>query len=216
MASNADVQGANVQPIQAAVVPGPTIQAVAGAASLAVKLEIIQRLTGWVTGAAPQLGDGDEFLWFLSKRASTAIDKWLADKKLAVLTPVSPARTGCILVSRVAVEHCRDHRAAEGVSQAAAIELLTQLFAKGSPAYAPNTSKGSDGHGYNGQLVMFDATYKSVDPTSLGERAAGILQHEVDVSLGAPLVRLKLVTGYWTKPKSAADLERLSLTGQKK
>ena len=177
-------------------------QGVAAAAAPSVKAAMTHLLTEWVTGAAPQLGQGqDELAWFLSKRANVLINFWLTSRKLAALEPKSPAATGCIVVSRAAVEHCRDHRALEGVSQPAVTELLSQLFVHGSPNYAPNTSKGEHGNGYRNQLVMFDATYKSLDPTAMGETPAGILQHE-----GAPFVHLKLVTAYWTKPGSASKL----------
>jgi len=194
--------------------PAPTVQSIAGSAFASVKAQIAQRLDDWVTGAAPPLGAGaDTFAWFLSKRAAANINKWLGDTKLAALTPVSPAGTGCIVVSREAAEHCRDHRAAEGVSQVAVIELLTQLFVNGNPSYAPNTSKGPTGKGYIGQLVMFDASYKALDATAAGESACGILQHEVSLVDGVPFVQLALVTAYWTKPKGVEDLKRFSLTG---
>ena len=81
------------------------------------------------------------------------------------------------------------------------IELLIQLFVSGNPAYAPNTSQGKHGTGYPNQLAMFDATYTALDATARGESPVGILQHE-----GTPLVRLRLVTAYWTRPGSAAAL----------
>ncbi|RZS47506.1 hypothetical protein [Sphaerotilus mobilis] len=181
---------------------GAAFQGVAAAAGTAVKAAMAQMLTEWVTGAAPCLGpDQDELSWFLSKRANALINFWLTSKKLAALEPRSPAGTGCVIVSRAAVEHCRDHRALQGVSQPAVTELLTQLFVHGSPNYAPNTSKGEHGKGYQNQLVMFDATYKALEPSAMGETPAGILQHT-----GAPYVHLKLVTAYWTKPGSVSKL----------
>jgi len=171
-------------------------------ASPAVKAQITQLLSGWVTGAAPQLGPGhDEFTWFLSKRANVVIDKWSIGKKFAALEPVSPARTGCVVISRAAVEHCRDHRAADGVGHAGVIELLDRLFVTGTPAYAPNTSKGEHGGGYINQLAMFDDAYKALDPAAMGESPVGILE-----LVGAPFVHLKLVTAYWTKPASVTKL----------
>jgi len=175
---------------------------VAAAANLAVRVQTAQHLMGWISGTLPQLApDQDQLTWFLSKRASVVIDTWFASKKFAVLEPVSPALTGCIVISRGAVEHCRDHRALEGVGQPAVFELLDRLFVTGTPAYAPNTSRGQLGTGYPNQLAMFDATYKALDPTAMGETPVGILQH-----VGAPFVHLKLVTAYWTKPASATLL----------
>ena len=171
-------------------------------AAPAIPAPIVELLTSWVMGAVPQLGPAcDQFAWFMSKRANVVINKWLASKKLAVLEPVSPNGTGCIVLPRDAVEHCRDHRAPEGVGETGVIELLGQLFAHGSPAYAPNPSKGKTGSGYYSQLAMFDATYTALDPSARGETPVGIIEH-----VGAPFVHLKLITAYWTRPASAATL----------
>lgn len=176
--------------------------AATAAANPAVRAGITKLLVEWVEDTVAQLGpDQDQLTWFLSRRANVVIGKWLTSKKFAVLEPVSPTQTGCIVISRAAVEHCRDHRALEGVGQTGVIELLDRLFVTGSPAYAPNTSKGQSGTGYPNQLAMFDDTYTALDSTAKGETPVAILQH-----VGAPFVHLKLVTAYWTKPASATAL----------
>lgn len=202
-ALNAPISPQAAADAQPALAPAEgAIQAVVAAASPAVRAQMTQLLTDWVAGATPQLGpNNDELTWFLSKRATVVIDKWLVAKKFAALEPVSPTGTGCIVISREAVEHCRDHRAADGVGHAGVIELLDRLFVTGNPAYAPNISKGMYGGGYVNQLAMFDDAYKALDPAAMGETPVGILE-----LVGAPFVHLKLVTAYWTKPGSATKL----------
>lgn len=164
----------------------------------AVKLEMVELFRGWVSGSRTPLSGAhpEELAWFLSKRAHALIDSWLMNKKLAVLTPLSPAGTGIVVIPRDRVDHVLDGRTnKDSVSPAGVVELLGQLFAHGSPKYAPNP-------GYSNQLIMFDANYKAQDAAAKGESPCAALQF-----FGAPVVHLRLETAYWMRPAKTKALE---------
>ncbi|MGC4395629.1 hypothetical protein [Hydrogenophaga crocea] len=161
-------------------------------------------LQGWVDGSYPSLGHQEEVSWFLSKRAHALISEWLMNKKLAALELVSPAGTGCVVISRSRVEHVRDSRTSkDSVADAGVVELLGQLFVYGHPKYAPNP-------GYPNQLLMFDATYKAGDPAAKGESPVAALRFE-----GAPMAHFRLETAYWMKPAKAQLLVNRALAKKK-
>lgn len=163
-----------------------------------VKMSMVECLQDWVNGSqTPLIGpDPEEITWFISKRAHALIDEWLMNKKLAVLAPLSPTGTGCVVISRDRVEHVRDSRTTkDSVTLLGVVELLGRLFAHGSPKYAPNP-------GYPNQLLMFDTTYKAVDQAAHGESPVAALQFCL-----APVAHFRLETAYWMKPAKAKALD---------
>ena len=165
--------------------------------------QIVGLFKGWVDGSLPPLNGAhpEELFWFLSKRAHPLINGWLMNKRLAVLTPLSPNQTGVVVIPRERTEHVHDSRShKDGVTEAGVVELLGQLFALGNPKYAPNPS-------YANQLIMFDPTYKSVDPAAKGESPCAALQF-----CGAPFVHLRVETAYWAKPGKVAAFEMTALS----
>jgi hypothetical protein len=187
--------------------PSKQLQAAFLAGAEAVKLEIVALFKGWVSGShAPLCGTHpEEIAWFLSKRANALIDSWLMNKKLSALTPLSPAGTGVILIPRDRIDHVLDSRTnKDSVSPAGVIELLAQLFAHGTPKYAPNQA-------YVNQLIMFDANYKALDAAAKGESPCAALQF-----CGEPIVHLRLETAYWMKPAKTKALEDRALAKKSK
>ena len=73
----------------------------------------------------------DAVLWFLFKRANAVVNRWLQNSRLGVLTPLSPQKTGCILLTRERLDHVREHRDNQHVGVDAVAELMTQLFCGG-------------------------------------------------------------------------------------
>lgn len=174
---------------------------------------MIDLLAGWVTGTYPILANEPginpafahvpEFVpFFISSRANKLIDAWLMSKKLAALTPISPNKTGCIMITRERVEHVNDSRTSKDmVVQAGVIELLGQLFVHGHPKYAPNPSPK-----YPRQLLMFDPLYKAKDPAAKGESPVAALEFCGDYP-----VCLRLETAYWAKPAKVGALDKTAL-----
>lgn len=200
-----DTSSASAATFQTAVPAGSTdpLEAAFLAGSSAVKLEIVELFRGWVSGShVPPDGPAtEEIAWFLSKRASALIDVWLANKRLSVLSPLSPTKTGVVVIPRHRIDHVLDSRTnKDSVSPAGVVELLAQLFAHGSPKYAPNP-------GYTNQLIMFDPTYKAQDAAARGESPCAALQF-----YGAPIVHLRLETAYWMKPAKTKALESGALS----
>lgn len=159
------------------------------------KTSLVERLRDWVDGTSPPLTTQEEVLVFLSKKAHERINKWLMNKRLAVLEPLSPTRTGVIVVSRSGVAHVRNGRTIkDGVTVPGVVELLGQLFAYGSPKFANNPA-------YPGQLVMLDETYKAAEPAARGESPVAALSYQPN-----PMPHLRLETAYWARPAKIQTL----------
>lgn len=168
-----------------------------------VKSELVGLFLDWVNNTRDPLSTSyiDEFSWFISKRAQALIDQWLVNNKWAALEPRSPAGTGVVIITRERVNHVLDSRTnKDAVSPPGVVELLGQLFAHGSPKYAPNPR-------YAGQLVMFDPTYTANNPAAKGEAPCAVL-----VPSGESGAHLKLMTAYWIKPIRIADLNAKALS----
>jgi len=165
---------------------------------------LVERIQKWVDGSSPPLGGHDEVFWFLSKRAHLRINEWLMNKKLAALPELSPTRTGIVVIPRSGVEHVRNSRTMkDGVTQAGVVELLGQLFVYGSPKFAPNP-------GYPNQLLMFDESYRAIDPAARAESPVAAL------SFGTtPRPHLRLETAYWMKPAKTQALLKGALSKKK-
>lgn len=174
---------------------------------------MIDLLAGWVTGTYPILANEPgidptfahvpEFVpWFISVKANKRIDAWLMSKHLAALTPISPTKTGCIVITRERVEHVYNSRTTKDkVAQAGVIELLGRLFVSGNPKYAPHPSPK-----YSRQLLMFDPAYKASDPAAKGESPVAALELCSDLP-----VRFRLETAYWAKPAKVGALDKTAL-----
>ena len=150
--------------------------------------------------------DKDIVLWFLSKRANAAINRWLQNSKLSVLAGLSPLLTGSVLVSRERIDHIREHRDNQAVGTLAVVELLRQLFVEGAPTFCANKSTGDRKQGYDQQLVMFNSTYKSKNKEVSGQFPAAILSFSAE-----PVPHLKIETAYWMHSRKAETLRKGAL-----
>ena len=148
----------------------------------------------------------DEVQWFLSKRAHEIINRWLMNNRLSVLVEVSPQKTGYVSVTRERIEHILAHRLNQKVGSPAVEELLHQLFVEGGASYAQNQSMGSREGGYDHQLVMFRASYKSKNPAVSGESPSVILSYRT-----VPRPHLAIETGYWIRGSKATALQKAPL-----
>ena len=170
-----------------------------------LRASLVGHFKSWIHAPHTQLAGPDEIVWFISKRAHVLINEWLMNKRLSVLTPVSPANTGGIVITKERIEHVLNSRTKKDkVSKDGVLELLGQIFAHGNPKYAPNP-------GYDNQLLMFDATYKAIDPAARGESPVAAIQFE-----GYPRAQFRLETAYWMKPAKTKALEKGALIKKNK
>lgn len=159
------------------------------------KTSLVEHIRGWVDGIHPPLVGGEEVFVFLSKKAHERINKWLMNKHLAVLDPVSPTGTGAIVIPRSSVEHVKVGRTTkDSVTTPGVVELLGHLFAHGHPKFATNP-------GYPNQLVMLDDSYKAVELAARGESPVAALSYQL-----TPMPYLRLETAYWARPAKIQTL----------
>lgn len=168
-----------------------------------LKVSLFEQLEYWVnlpSASDPNAVVDDQIAWFLSKRANALINAWLMNKRLAMLKPVSPNKTGCIIIKRDAIEHVVDSRTVkDSVTLVGVTELLEQIFVSGNPKFSPNTN-------YPNQLYIFDATYKAKNGAAAGESPAAAISFQ-----GTPFVHFQLETAYWMRPKKIQQLESNAL-----
>ena len=183
--------------------PAPDTAAIASA----VVAGLIDRFNAWlvdVAGGTEAPFASDELVVFFSKRANDLVNKWLQNSRLVVLSPLSPNKTGVIVIPRERIEHVYISRSnKDKLGNAEILEILVQLFAMGSPKFATNPSPGR-AH----QLVMFDAGYTSKSQSVAGESPCAILQFHAH-----PFSHFRLETAYWVRP---AKLRALTDTALKK
>lgn len=148
----------------------------------------------------------DEIHWFLSKGAHATINRWLINSRWSGLEPVSPQRTGYVSITRERLEHIVAHRLNQNVGGNAVEELLHQLFVEGGASLSPNQSTGPRESGYDRQLVMFRASYKSKLPAVSGQSPSVILSYTTE-----PIPHLKIETGYWIRGSKATALQKAPL-----
>ncbi|MBB3291711.1 hypothetical protein FHT39_000350 [Mitsuaria sp. BK045] len=194
---------ANAVQAASSSVPAVTMQVALAVAPGLVKAEMATLFNGWINGTHPAtVGGPDEVAWFMSKKATALINKWLGSKNLAMLH-LTKAELGPIVIARDRVEHARHERTTEdGVSIAGVEELMAALFIHGTPKYAPH----HDTVKYPNQLLMFDPSYKGVDATVSGESPVAALQW---VSYPEPHFRLE--TAYWANPGKTKKLDQRAL-----
>lgn len=175
------------------------------AISSAVVAGLIERFDAWlvdVAGGTPAPVASDELVVFFSKRANDLVNKWLQNSRLVVLSPLSPNQTGVIVIPRERVEHIYASRSGKDkLGHTEILEILVQLFALGSPKFAPNPSPG-----HVHQLTMFDAGYKSKNQLVAGESPCAILQFHTE-----PFSHFRLETAYWMRPAKVAALTSSAL-----
>ena len=180
------------------------LKAAFAAGTAALRPEIVALVQSWVSTSGIATSPPDEFHWFLSKRAHLQIHIWLMTKQLAALTPCSPTGTGVVVIPRVRVDHIVDSRTnKDSVSPTGVVELLGQLFAHGSPAYAPHDNQKK----YPTQLLMFDASYKATDPAAKGESPCAVIEFQGD----AGFAHLRLNTAFWISPSRRSGLVATTL-----
>ena len=146
----------------------------------------------------------DELVVFFSKRANDLVNQWLLNSRLVTLSQLSPNKTGVIVIPRERIEHVYTSRSSKDrLGNAEILEILVQLFAMGSPKFAPNPNPNR-AH----QLVMFDAGYTSKNQPVAGESPCAILQFHAH-----PFSHFRLETAYWMRP---AKLRALTASALKK
>ncbi|KAI1694084.1 hypothetical protein Ddc_22365 [Ditylenchus destructor] len=184
-------------------VPAVTMQVALAVAPGVVKAEMAALFNGWIRQTHPVvIGGPDEVAWFISKKATALINKHFPSKSLAVLH-TTEAELASIVIERGRVDHVRIERTGkDGVSVAGVEELLAALFIHGTPKYAPH----HDTVKYRHQLLMFDPTYKAVDPTVHGESPVAALQW-----VWSPVPHLRLETAYWANPGKTKALDQRAL-----
>lgn len=148
----------------------------------------------------------DEIHWFLSKRAHDTVNRWLMNSRWSGLEPVSPSRTGYVSITRERIEHIVAHRRNQMVGSNAVQELLCQLLVEVGASLSPNQSSGNRDSGYDKQLVMFRAGYKSKLKEVSGESPSIILSYITE-----PMPHLKIETGFWIRGSKAAALQGCTL-----
>jgi hypothetical protein len=150
--------------------------------------------------------DQDEIHWFLSKGAHAAANRWLMNARSTVLEPVSPLKTGYVSITRERIEHIVVQRKKQMVGNNAVQELLCQLLVEGGASLSPNQSMGTKNSGYEKQLAMFRANYKSKIKEVSGQSPSIILSYTTE-----PRPHLKIETGYWMEANKAARLQASTL-----
>lgn len=150
--------------------------------------------------------DNESFYWFFSKRSNAAINRWLHTNKLHPLAAFSPKQTGVIIITKERFDHAADRREESGVKIDAVKEIFYQLFANGAPIFAQNMSSGGGFGGYEHQLIMVDANFKSLREGVKGQSPAAIIQYD-----GDPFPHFKLKTAYHAKNRKVEAARKNSL-----
>ena len=148
----------------------------------------------------------DSIGWFMSKRANDAVNQWLMNARLSNLAGVSPSQTGYVSITRERIDHIRSHRQNQTVGIDSVVDLFNQLFVEGGAAFAQNDSTGQRKSGYEHQVIMFRAGYKSKQKDVSGQSPAVVLSYKTE-----PLPHLAIETGYWMRADKADALKNGAL-----